>query len=44
MSNVLMAITNFIVAGGLTMNDFIVAAKIDAIVTSDLVPRRRAWA
>ncbi|XP_004307756.1 PREDICTED: uncharacterized protein LOC101312487 [Fragaria vesca subsp. vesca] len=30
--------------GGLTMNDFIVAAKIDAIVTSDLVPRRRAWA
>ncbi|XP_061998766.1 probable pterin-4-alpha-carbinolamine dehydratase, chloroplastic [Rosa rugosa] len=30
--------------GGLTMNDFIVAAKIDAIKTSDLVPVRRAWA
>lgn len=36
--------TNFIVAGGLTLNDFIVAAKIDEIKTSDLVPRRRAWA
>lgn len=31
-------------AGGLSMNDFIVAAKIDAIHTSDLVPRKRAWA
>ncbi|PRQ59690.1 putative 4a-hydroxytetrahydrobiopterin dehydratase transcription coactivator Tc-PD family [Rosa chinensis] len=30
--------------GGLTMNDFIVAAKIDEIKTSDLVPVRRAWA
>ncbi|CAI0417344.1 unnamed protein product [Linum tenue] len=27
--------------GGLTMNDFIVAAKIDAIKTSDLAPRKR---
>lgn len=31
-------------AGGLSMNDFIVAAKIDAIKTSDLIPRKRAWA
>ncbi|CAM8968847.1 unnamed protein product [Rhodiola kirilowii] len=30
--------------GGLTMNDFIVAAKIDDIKTSDLLPRIRAWA
>ncbi|KHN47223.1 Putative pterin-4-alpha-carbinolamine dehydratase [Glycine soja] len=30
--------------GGLTMNDFIVAAKIDEIKTSDLVPRKRVWA
>ncbi|KAJ9539851.1 hypothetical protein OSB04_026357 [Centaurea solstitialis] len=30
--------------GGLSMNDFIVAAKIDEIKTSDLVPRKRAWA
>ncbi|PIA50383.1 hypothetical protein AQUCO_01300846v1, partial [Aquilegia coerulea] len=30
--------------GGLSMNDFIVAAKIDEIKTSDLVPQRRAWA
>ncbi|KAF5195962.1 Pterin-4-alpha-carbinolamine dehydratase 2 protein [Thalictrum thalictroides] len=30
--------------GGLSMNDFIVAAKIDEIQTSDLVPKRRAWA
>lgn len=30
--------------GGLSMNDFIVAAKIDAIKTSDLIPRKRAWA
>nr|XP_043632365.1 probable pterin-4-alpha-carbinolamine dehydratase, chloroplastic [Erigeron canadensis] len=30
--------------GGLSMNDFIVAAKIDDIRTSDLVPRKRAWA
>ncbi|KAK9913905.1 hypothetical protein M0R45_037709 [Rubus argutus] len=30
--------------GGLTLNDFIVAAKIDEIKTSDLVPSRRAWA
>lgn len=31
-------------AGGLSMNDFIVAAKIDQIKTSDLVPRKRVWA
>ncbi|KAL8149347.1 putative pterin-4-alpha-carbinolamine dehydratase, chloroplastic [Apium graveolens] len=30
--------------GGISMNDFIVAAKIDEIQTSDLVPRKRAWA
>ena len=26
------------------MNDFIVAAKIDEIKTSDLVPKKRIWA
>ncbi|PKI18236.1 hypothetical protein CRG98_049490, partial [Punica granatum] len=31
-------------AGGLSMNDFIVAAKIDLIKTSDLVPKKRIWA
>ncbi|KAL3509645.1 hypothetical protein ACH5RR_029046 [Cinchona calisaya] len=30
--------------GGLSMNDFIVAAKIDEVKSSDLIPRRRAWA
>ncbi|CAA3022945.1 pterin-4-alpha-carbinolamine dehydratase [Olea europaea subsp. europaea] len=30
--------------GGLSMNDFIVAAKIDEIKTSDLVLRKRVWA
>lgn len=30
--------------GGLSLNDFIVAAKIDEVKTSDLVPRRRVWA
>ncbi|KAA0055083.1 hypothetical protein IC582_022134 [Cucumis melo] len=30
--------------GGLSMNDYIVAAKIDEIKTSDLAPRKRAWA
>ncbi|GLU20848.1 hypothetical protein SLE2022_370270 [Rubroshorea leprosula] len=30
--------------GGLSMNDFIVAAKIDQIKTSDLAPRKRVWA
>ncbi|PPR81657.1 hypothetical protein GOBAR_AA39063 [Gossypium barbadense] len=29
---------------GLSMNDFIVAAKIDEIKTSDLAPRKRIWA
>ncbi|WCJ36390.1 Transcriptional coactivator/pterin dehydratase [Euphorbia peplus] len=30
--------------GGLSMNDFIVAAKLDEIKTSDLAPRKRVWA
>lgn len=30
--------------GGLSLNDFIVAAKIDEIKTSDLAPRKRVWA
>ncbi|KAK9102799.1 hypothetical protein Sjap_020053 [Stephania japonica] len=30
--------------GGLSMNDFIVAAKIDEVKTSDLVPKKRIWA
>ncbi|EOY22708.1 hypothetical protein QUC31_007892 [Theobroma cacao] len=30
--------------GGLSMNDFIVAAKIDEIKTSDLAPHKRIWA
>ncbi|GLJ20579.1 hypothetical protein SUGI_0374750 [Cryptomeria japonica] len=30
--------------GGLSINDFIVAAKIDQINISDLVPRKRVWA
>ncbi|XP_022996033.1 uncharacterized protein LOC111794746 [Cucurbita pepo subsp. pepo] len=30
--------------GGLSMNDFIVAAKIDEIKTIDLAARKRAWA
>lgn len=30
--------------GGLSINDFIVAAKIDGIKTSDLVSRKRVWA
>ncbi|XVF08552.1 hypothetical protein REPUB_Repub07fG0013000 [Reevesia pubescens] len=30
--------------GGLSLNDFIVAAKIDEIKTSDLAPRKRIWA
>ncbi|PSR93281.1 Pterin-4-alpha-carbinolamine dehydratase [Actinidia chinensis var. chinensis] len=30
--------------GGLSMNDFIVATKIDEISTSDLVPKKRVWA
>lgn len=31
-------------AGGLSMNDFIVAAKIDRVKTSDLLPKKRVWA
>lgn len=30
--------------GGLSINDFIVASKIDEIKISDLVPRKRVWA
>ncbi|ERN15487.1 uncharacterized protein LOC18443776 [Amborella trichopoda] len=30
--------------GGLSMNDFILAAKIDEIKISDLIPRKRVWA
>ncbi|CAH9069635.1 unnamed protein product [Cuscuta europaea] len=30
--------------GGLSLNDFIVAAKIDTVKTSDLIPRKRVWA
>nr|XP_027061360.1 probable pterin-4-alpha-carbinolamine dehydratase, chloroplastic [Coffea arabica] len=30
--------------GGLSMNDFIVAAKIDQVKSSDLIPRKRVWA
>jgi 4a-hydroxytetrahydrobiopterin dehydratase len=30
--------------GGLSMNDFIVAAKMDNIKTSDLAPKKRVWA
>ncbi|CAN1180024.1 Probable pterin-4-alpha-carbinolamine dehydratase, chloroplastic [Linum perenne] len=30
--------------GGLSMNDFIIAAKIDGIRTSDLAPKKRVWA
>ncbi|XP_042422340.1 probable pterin-4-alpha-carbinolamine dehydratase, chloroplastic [Zingiber officinale] len=30
--------------GGLTTNDFILAAKIDLIETSDLLPKKRIWA
>lgn len=31
-------------AGGLSMNDFIVASKMDEIKVSDLQPRVRVWA
>ncbi|XP_068651216.1 probable pterin-4-alpha-carbinolamine dehydratase, chloroplastic [Aristolochia californica] len=30
--------------GGLSMNDFVAAAKIDDIKTTDLVPKKRVWA
>ncbi|KAK8926402.1 hypothetical protein KSP39_PZI018993 [Platanthera zijinensis] len=30
--------------GGLSLNDFIVAAKIDQVKSSDLIPKMRAWA
>lgn len=31
-------------AGGLSMNDFIVAARIDKVKTLDLIPKKRVWA
>ncbi|OWM63275.1 hypothetical protein CDL15_Pgr022020 [Punica granatum] len=37
-------LTLWLNGGGLSMNDFIVAAKIDLIKTSDLVPKKRIWA
>ncbi|XP_003559052.1 probable pterin-4-alpha-carbinolamine dehydratase, chloroplastic [Brachypodium distachyon] len=30
--------------GGLTVNDFIIAAKIDQVKTQDLIPKKRVWA
>ncbi|KAG0461752.1 hypothetical protein HPP92_020228 [Vanilla planifolia] len=30
--------------GGLSLNDFIIAAKIDRVQTSDLAPKKRIWA
>lgn len=30
--------------GGMSTNDFILAAKIDQIKTSDLLPKKRIWA
>lgn len=30
--------------GGLSMNDFIVAARIDQVKTQDLIPKKRVWA
>lgn len=30
--------------GGLSMNDFIVAAKIDEVKIMDLIPKKRIWA
>ncbi|CAO2835882.1 unnamed protein product [Amaranthus hypochondriacus] len=32
------------IIGGLSLNDFVVAAKIDEIRISDLLPRKRVWA
>ncbi|KNA04685.1 hypothetical protein SOVF_197400 [Spinacia oleracea] len=32
------------IIGGLSINDFIVAAKIDEVNISDLLPRKRSWA
>ena len=32
------------VAGGLCLNDFILAAKIDKVKTSDLIKKNRFWA
>ncbi|KAL6841946.1 hypothetical protein ACP4OV_028458 [Aristida adscensionis] len=31
-------------AGGLTVNDYIVAARIDQVKTLDLIPKKRVWA
>ncbi|TVU23123.1 hypothetical protein EJB05_11092, partial [Eragrostis curvula] len=30
--------------GGLTVNDYIIAARIDQVKTLDLIPKKRAWA
>lgn len=30
--------------GGLSLNDFVLAAKMDQIIISDLIPRKRFWA
>ncbi|XP_020577766.1 uncharacterized protein LOC110022939 [Phalaenopsis equestris] len=32
------------IIGGLSLNDFIVAAKIDIVKTIDLIPKKRVWA
>ena len=32
------------VAGGLCLNDFILAAKIDQVKTTDLIKRNKFWA
>ena len=39
-----LTIVCLVYAGGLSFNDFIVAAKIDEIKVSDLQPRLRVWA
>jgi 4a-hydroxytetrahydrobiopterin dehydratase len=30
--------------GGLTANDYIIAARIDQVKTLDLIPKKRFWA
>jgi 4a-hydroxytetrahydrobiopterin dehydratase len=30
--------------GGLTVNDYIIAARIDQVKTLDLIPKKRFWA
>jgi 4a-hydroxytetrahydrobiopterin dehydratase len=36
--------SGWIAAGGLSVNDFIIAARIDQIKTLDLIPKKRVWA